>query len=300
MDPRKLGGDARKLPLLSSKRSEKSMDGKEKCIHGNEKGMGCCGYDELAVKPATTRPITFGTSVPKAKPPEEAKMGERPRIQARALPQPDIQLPSAPQGIPVQAAAGGRIPDGSASIGANVRSIFDAPRAPQQPNMGRAAPAPQRPRVMAMALGQEAAPEAPAPTPPPPAPPSPPQVEAILKREAPPEGITKSEANDLALALNPALENSALALAEGEQCFGVDNSSLTKATGLRDGLVKFAKTAPDNARLQIEPKDITLIEQVLDCSSIYENKKKADSAKTIAFVAGGLLVGAVVLLVVSS
>lgn len=295
MDPRKLAGD-RKLPLLSSsKRNEKSMDGKEKCIHGNEKGMGCCGYDELAVKPATTRPITFGTSIPKAKSVEkpEAEMGSRPRIQAKAMPQAEIQLP-APQGIPVLAGSGARVPDINMGMGSQARSFFDAPKAAAQQA------APQRPRVKAVAMGQETPPETPASAPPPPTPPSPPQVEAILKREAPPEGITKGEANDLALALNPALENSALALAEGEQCFGIDQSSLAKATGLRDGLVKFATTAPDNARLQIEEKDISLMEQVLDCSSIYENKKKADSAKTVAFVAGGLLVGALVLLVVNS
>jgi hypothetical protein len=102
------------------------------------------------------------------------------------------------------------------------------------------------------------------------------------------------------MALAPALENSALALAEGEQCFGIDNSTLVKATGLRDGLTKFATTAADNARLQIEVKDITLMEQVLDCSAIYLNKKQADMAKTVAFVAGGLLVGGAILWWVNS
>lgn len=259
----------------------------EKCAHGNEKGMGCCGYDDLAVKPATTRPITFGTSPPKTQtnPAEqpEPEMGSRPRIQAKAMPQADIQLPSS-QGIPLQSGMGGRIPDNT-GMGAQARSFFDAPK---QAAM-------QRPRVQAVAMGQDAKPETPAAAPPPPAPPSPPKIEAILKREAPPEGITKSEANDLAQALSPALENSGLALAEGEQCFGIDNSTLVKGTGLRDGLTKFATTAADNARLQIEPKDIAIMEQVLDCSLIYLNKKKADTAKMFAFIAGGLLVGAAVL-----
>ena len=273
----------------------------EKCVHGKEKGMGCCGYDELAVKPATTRPITFGTSIPKAKPKAEEKpepeMGARPRIQAKAMPAPDIQLPMAPQGIPVQGANGGRIPDNNMGMGAQARSFFDAPKA--QPQIQAAQ---QRPRVTAVAMGQTPAPEAPAPTPapPPPAPPSPPKIEAILKREATPEGLTKVEAQDLAMALAPALENSALALAEGEQCFGIDNSTLVKATGLRDGLTKFATTAADNARLQIEVKDITLMEQVLDCSAIYLNKKQADMAKTVAFVSGGLLVGGAILWWVNS
>lgn len=299
MDPRKLADGGRKLPLLSS--SEKSLGAGEKCIHGKEKGIGCCGYDELAVKPATTRPITFGTSIPRAKAVEkpEPELGERPRIQARAMPQADLQLPSALQGIPVLQGSGGRIPDNNMGIASQARSIFDVPRAVNQ-QAAQVQTMAQRPRVLAKALGQETKPEAPAPAPPPPAPPSPPQIEAILKREAPPEGITKSEAQDLALALNPALENSALALAEGEQCFGIDDSTLVKATGLRDGLVRFATTAADSARLQIEPKDIALMEQVLDCSSIYVNRKKADSAKTVAFVAGGLLVGAVVLLLVNA
>lgn len=263
----------------------------ELCVHGKEKGMGCCGYDELAVKPATTRPITFGTSIPKPKVEKpEPELGERPRIMAKAMPQADIQLPMAPQGIPLQGGMGGRIPDNNMGMGAQARSFFDAPRSAQS------AP-PQRARVTAIAMGQEAKPEAPAAAaaPPPPTPPTPPQVEAILKREAPPEGITKSEANDLAQALTPALENSSLALTEGEQCFGLDSSTLVKGTGLRDGLTKFATTAADNARLQIEPKDIAIMEQVLDCSAIYLNKKKADSAKTLAFIAGGLLVGGAVL-----
>ncbi len=272
----------------------------EKCPHGNEKGMGCCGYDELAVKPATTRPITFGTSLPKDKKPvekTEPEMGARPSIQAKAMPSADMQLPQGPQPIPTQPAMGGRIPDSSSmgmGMNAQARGFFDGrrPQAPQQPE--------GRPRVMAVAMGQQdqTTPNAAAPAPaapPPPVPPTPPKVEAILKREAPPEGITKTEAQDLASALTPALESSGLALAEGEQCFGIDNSALVKGAGLRDGLLKFATTATDNARLQIEPKDITLMEQVLDCSSIYENKKKADSAKTVAFVAGGLLVGAAVL-----
>lgn len=270
----------------------------EKCVHGKEKGMGCCGYDELAVKPATTRPITFGTSIPKAKAqpkPEntEPEMGSRPRIQAKAMPAADMQLPSA-QGIPVQGGNGGRIPDNNMGMAAQARGFFDAPRA--QPQIQAA---PQRPRVMAVAMGQTPAPETPAPASPPP-PPTPPKIEAILKRETTPEGLTKAEAQDLANALNPALDNSALALAEGEQCFGIDNSSLVKAKGLRDGLTKFATTASDSARLQIDPKDITLMEQVLDCSSIYLNKKQADMAKTVAFVAGGLLIGGAVLWWVNS
>lgn len=276
----------------------------ETCVHGNKKGMGCCGYDELAVKPATTRPITFGTSIPKAKPKAEEKpepeMGARPRIQAKAMPAPDIQLPMGPQGIPVQGGSGGRIPDNNMGMSAQARSFFDAPRA--QPQIQAA---PQRPRVTAVAMGQTPAPEAPAseapaPTPAPPAPPTPPKIEAILKREATPEGLTKAEARDLAMALAPALANSALALAEGEQCFGIDNSTLMKATGLRDGLTRFATTAADNARLQIEAKDITLMEQVLDCSSIYLTKKQADTAKTVAFIAGGLLIGGAVLWWVNS
>lgn len=269
----------------------------EKCVHGNEKGMGCCGYDELAVKPATTRPITFGSSIPKAKAAEktEPEMGARPRIQAKAMPSADMQLPMGPQGIPVQP-SGGRIPDNNMGMNAQARGYFDGPKNVNAPAIMTA----ERPRVKAVAMGQDAPAATPAAAPPPPAPPTPPQVEAILKREAPPEGITKAAAQDLANALGPALQNVGLALAEREQCFGIDNSILTKANGLREGLIKFASTAADNARLQIEPKDITVMEQVLDCSTSYSNKKKADTAKTIAVVASGLLVGAAVLWWVNS
>lgn len=270
------------------------MDGK--CVHGNEKGMGCCGYDELAVKPATTTPITFGAR-PRAKAvaaKEEVQMGERPRIMAKPMAPPDVQLPHGNQPIPVQPGMGGRIPDGNnAGVGAQVRSIFDIPRQPPHQE------APQRPRVVAKALGQEAPPAPPPAAPaPPPAPPQVPpgKVEAILNRETPPEGLVRKEAAELAAALGPALERTALALAEGDQCVGIDESSLKKATALRDGLVRFATQAPENARLEIEPEDITLMEQVLDCSALYAEKQSAATAKTIAFVAGGLLVGTLVLI----
>lgn len=270
----------------------------EKCIHGNEKGLGCCGYDELAVKPATTTPITFG-SRPQARkePKEEAQMGERPRIQAKPMPSADLQVVPGNLTMPVQPVMGGRVPDGNFGIGSQVRSIFDIPRQPQRAE-------PQRPRIVARALGQQEAPPATPPPPPEPAPAAPPpvppdKVEAVLRRETPPEGLTKKEAAELAAALTPALENSALALAEGEQCLGVDDSSLKKATGLRDGLVRFATQAPENARLEVEAADITLMEQVLECSELYLTKKQAASAKTVAFVLGGLLVGGLVLVLAS-
>lgn len=116
-----------------------------------------------------------------------------------------------------------------------------------------------------------------------------------MKRETPPEGLTKQEAADLAAALTPALENTALALAEGKQCLGIDDSSLKKATGLRDGLVRFAEQAPENARLEVESADITLMEQVLDCSALYDAQKQAVATRTVAFVLGGLLVGGLIL-----
>jgi hypothetical protein len=294
MDPGRLVKAERKVPFMNGRQPEK-------CVHGNEKGLGCCGYDELAVKPATTTPITFG-SRPQARkvPKEEAQMGERPRIQAMPMPSADIQVMPGNQPMPVQPAMGGRIPDGNFGVGAQVRSIFDVPR--QAPRAESSAP--QRPRILARSLGQEAPPAPPpaepAPVPPPAPPPVPPdKVEAVLRRETPPEGLTKQEAADLAAALTPALENSALALAEGEQCLGVDDSSLKKASGLRDGLVRFATQAPENARLEVDPADITLMEQVLECSELYLVKKQAASAKTVAFVLGGLLVGTVVLVLAS-
>lgn len=280
-----------------SERQVPFMGSTEKCIHGNEKGMGCCGYDELAVKPATTTPITFGAR-PRAARKDEAEMGERPRIQAKPLPSSDIQLPQSPQGIPVQTNMGGRIPDGNFGVGSQVRSIFDVPK-------GRRQEAPTRPRILAKALGQETPPPSQTETQAPPSPtPAPPpatteRVQAVLQRESPPEGLVKKEAAELASALTPAIENSALALAEGKQCAGVDDSSLKKAGSLRDGLLRFATQAPENARLEIEPADIALIEQVLECSDLYEAQKKAATEKTVAFVLGGLLIGTVVLVLTS-
>lgn len=303
MDHTKLSSNERKVPFMQGR-------AEETCIHGNKKGMGCCGYDELAVKPATTTPITFGTR-PRAHaaPKEEAEMGERPRIMAKPMAAPDVQLPNN-QTIPVMPAMGGRIPDGNnMGVGAQVRSIFDVPKQPQPQLQRPSIQGQNRTRVFAKALGQEALPAPPPPqptatTPPPapvkPPPPPPEKIEAVLRRETPPEGLVKREALDLAAALTPALENSALALAEGEQCIGIDDSSLKKATGLRDGLLKFSAEAPENARLEIDPTDITLMEQVLDCSALYEAKKQAAASKTAAFVIGGLLIGGLMLALMSN
>lgn len=288
MDPGKLVKNERKLPFMNGRQPEGT-------VQGDDKELGCCGYDELAVKPATTTPITFGAR-PRSRtiPKEEAEMGERPRIQAKPLPSSDIQVPFGTQPIPIQTAMGGRIPEGNFGVGAQVRSIFDIPNPSARPDMAGS----QRPRIIARALGQEEVP--PPSSPPATPPPSAERVEAVLQRETPPEGLTKKEAAELAGALTPALENSELALAEGEQCIGIDDSSLKKARGLRDGLVKFANQAPENARLEVEPEDITLMEQTLECSALYEEKKKSATGKTVAFVLGGVLVGGLVLVLASS
>lgn len=243
----------------------------------SEKELGCCGYDELAHKPAMTTPIMFGNqrSRVQIEARVESDVPERPKVMARAASEPDLQAMG--QGA-MKAVSG---------MG---KSVFDGPRGPgNQLNEVLISGQPRfvRPRVTAV-MGQEAPVKTAAP-----------RVEAILQRESLPQGLTRVEAGELAIALGAAIEKSALALAEGEQCFGLESASLSTVRGLHEGLVRFSTTAPGDSRLEIDPADIQQIDRVLECGMLYDRLKEAQNARTTAFMAGGLVIGAVVLILVS-
>lgn len=272
MDPGRLS-TGRKLPLFSGKEGQKKMDG------ASEKDLGCCGYDELAHKPAMTTPIGFGN--------------QRSRAQAQAMPEtdatgrPKVMARAASE---LQEDVRGHERSGMMAVSAIGKSIFDGPRGSgnqlnEIPLSGQ--PRFVRPRVTAV-MGQET-----------PVKTATPRVAAILKRESLPQGVTRIEAGELAFALGVAIEKSALALVEGEQCFGLDSASLSTARGLHEGLVRFAETAPGDSRLEIDPQDIQKIDRILECGMFYDRLKEAENARTTAFMAGGLVIGAVVLILVS-
>jgi hypothetical protein len=50
-------------------------------------------------------------------------------------------------------------------------------------------------------------------------------------------------------------------------------------------------------RLELRPSEIDLIEKVIECGETYRKLEAASKGRTMAFVAGGLIIGAVVLLV---
>jgi hypothetical protein len=62
-----------------------------------EKELGCCGYDELAEKPATTSPIVFGIRTERPRKPEFDPLG---RSMSRPMKLPTSMGSAAPR-IPV-------------------------------------------------------------------------------------------------------------------------------------------------------------------------------------------------------
>lgn len=61
--------------------------------------LGCCGYDDLAVKPATTSPISDASRLPAPRalksqiaPPRFSQVGSTSRMSVLNLPRPEIGL----------------------------------------------------------------------------------------------------------------------------------------------------------------------------------------------------------------
>lgn len=235
-------------------------------------------------------------------------MTQRPVVQAKVVetsgftpmsapPPPPSSTPHAGQlfkNSPIQMSSG-RLPDGG--HGANgmmkPKSIFENNGGSQlgRAQMQQNVPA-RRPLVMARAvLGQDGDAVKAAP----PAPPQPPtNVQQVLKREAGPVGLTKKEAADIAVALGAGIDASALGLQAGLTCVGVDGPSLQDARTLQAGIAEFSISGGSNERLDLKDKEIELIDRVLECATIYGQYESNKNGKLIAFVAGGLAIGALV------
>lgn len=209
------------------------------------------------------------------------------------------ERPATNMGVPLRM-GGGRLPDGGQ--GANntlkMKSIFEGGNSSQVSQVRMASPRPQgRPLAFARkVMGQESSPEAAPPAPPPPPPTN---VQEVLVREGGPQGMTRKEASDIAQVLGIAIQSSSEALAAGQTCVGVDGATLDDARTVQAGMSRFASAGNADERLELSPGEIDLIERVVECGMTYDKMKELNKGKTVAFVAGGLLIGAIVLLVMS-
>lgn len=192
-------------------------------------------------------------------------------------------------GVPVEAPPM-RMPEGSKIASMGSRSFFDnpVPGSSAQKNlisMKRDPFVPEttnlRPSVQAMpVLGQDAG------------------VERVIQRETPPEGVSREEAKAIIAALDPALAATALALEAGVTCGRVDSLVYAEVKKLRDSLDKFAASQAE-AKAQLSPAELEKIDAVMACQKTYEERNSDTKTRTVFFVIGAIVVGAIVIAVTS-
>lgn len=206
----------------------------------------------------------------------------------------------------------GRLPEGGGNATMKQRSVFEGPRGAgaavrevklmgsgvqiQQLQVAQAAQAghhgtPVQPhaRVTATAQPMMAQAAAPAPAAAPPA--SEAEIERIIERQLPPQGLTKKEAQQLADALSVAIDAAQKATASGVRCFGVDDASIADALKTRDYLANFAYNAGASDRTdpaKLTPDKLNTVERILECQMT-----QGSGSNTAALVVGGVILGAV-------
>lgn len=185
-----------------------------------------------------------------------------------------------------------RVPEGTKVSSMGNRSIFDSP-APgstaqkslvafrPDPFMPRSEPA-VRPRTMAQpVLGFQDTDTA---------------VERLVQREIHPEGINKTEAGAIAAALGPALEATAKAIEDGVTCGKVDSMVYQEVSKLKASLEQFAASGAEG-KAQMTEAELQKIDSVLACQATYQDIESATKKRTVLLVAGGIVIGAIVLAV---
>lgn len=192
-------------------------------------------------------------------------------------------------GVPVDAPPM-RMPEGSKIASMGSRSFFDnpVPGSSAQKNLIALKSAPfhvetetSRPAVQAMPiLGQDSG------------------VERVIQRETPPEGVSKEEAKAIVQGLDPALAATALALEAGVTCGRVDSLVYAEVKKLRDSLDKFASSTTES-RAELSPAELEKIDAVLACQKTYEERNSDTKTRTVFFVIGAIVVGAIVIAVTS-
>lgn len=240
---------------------------------------------------------------------------EQSRAMVLAKPAPEQKASQTPApAIPMQMGSG-RVPEGGQGANNNLKmkSIFESggnnpqiqvklagARGTQEAPQA-AAPQNSRPLVFAkMGQQNDAPPAPPAPAAPPPPPTLPPtNVQDVLVRESGPRGLTKKEASDISGVLLGSIKSASAALAAGQTCVGVDTSTLETAKDIQSQMAKFGSSGGSDERLDLETSEVDIIERVIECATVYDKLEAAAKSRTIAFVAGGLIIGAVVLVATS-
>lgn len=127
-----------------------------------------------------------------------------------------------------------------------------------------------------------------------------PSVEIPLRREAPGSMLTVDEAGQLSIELSTALFDAGLALEGGVGCVGLDVESIDEATRILDVIVAFSEEGGGDEGLVLEPEEITAVERILECSNLYRKLESERKNRSLAFVAGGVALGAIILIAAAS
>jgi hypothetical protein len=98
------------------------------------------------------------------------------------------------------------------------------------------------------------------------------------------------------MVLEQAIVAASEAITAGETCIGVDGATIQNAKELQAGLERFATLGNPDERLNLRPGEIATMKSVLECGMTHQRLEQASQGRVMAFVIGGLIVGAVVLL----
>lgn len=217
-------------------------------------------------------------------------------------------------GRPVPLSSGsGRIPEGGGNASMKQRSVFEGPRGAGSP-LSEVRLTGTGPRVQQLQVSQAAHSAPPLFSPPPQyapqenvrrvigqatvmaAEPREAEIERIIERQLPPQGMTKKEASQLADALSTAVVVSEQALAAGERCFGVDDAAIADAKATRDYLLQFVNTASaaDRTNPGRLPKErLDIVERVIECQMAHERLQGQGGPSLLALLLGGAIVAGV-------
>lgn len=224
----------------------------------DEKDLGCCGYDELAVKPATTRPMTFAGRFPK-KEAKEMSSKKVPTVHARAVPR---AMPPAP-GVTLQ----GKAPiqtAGAVGTPLSVKSPFGGVRG----NVGMA----NEVRLLGAPTQTQA-------------------VQEVLARESDPEGLRADEAAAIAAELSIALPLARAAAGRDVPCTGIDQDVLSGAQRILEAIGEFETSAAEGDRLALTDEELNIVDAVLECGGAVRDTETKTSNRTLALVLGGVVIG---------
>lgn len=216
----------------------------------------------------------------------------------------------------------GRIPEGGGNGSMKQRSVFEGPRGPgaqinevrlrnngpqlhqlqvvqaasrgvPNPTSSQPAPAFKAPEFR-RAVGQATPVQTPS---------GEAEIDRIIERQLPPQGMTKKEAQQLADALTIALDVTEKAIAAGEKCFGVDDAAIADAKATRDYLANFAYNASASDRTsptRLPKEKLDTVEHILECQMAHERLAAQNRPGIVPFLLTAAVVAGVTYLVVKN